>query len=280
MTGERGRVSAPWSAPRGADRGALTRPRSPNVIYPLALVSTVGSSATLTQTWTCGVPRKYQTNDGPSSRQLSHSPVVADVRLPCRRPGGTCRGRPASSGTPAPRPGPPCGTARAGRPAPSAAPPSGPRTSRCTGGRGSRPCRRGRRPPTPPAASSTSAFFCCLPVEHLVDLVGRHGLVPEDVAGVAGLLVEAAGGVAVEDRAAEGDVLLGVAVGAQRHVPAGHDELELVVARLAEDGDALVGAPLLAAGVVLELLEELLVVPSGLMMPLKMSWMRPCCFLV
>ena len=35
---------------------------------------TVGSSATLTHTWTCGAPRKYQTNDGPSSRQLSHTP--------------------------------------------------------------------------------------------------------------------------------------------------------------------------------------------------------------
>src|SRR4051794_40220882 len=42
--------------------------------YPFALVCTLGSSATLTQMCTCGWPRKYQTNEGPSSRQLSHSP--------------------------------------------------------------------------------------------------------------------------------------------------------------------------------------------------------------
>ena len=43
-----------------------------------------------------------------------------------------------------------------------------------------------------------------LAVEHAEDLVGRHRLVPEDVARVARLFVEAAGGVAVEDRAAKG----------------------------------------------------------------------------
>ena len=35
------------------------------------------------------------------------------------------------------------------------------------------------------------------------------------------------GGVAVEDRAAEGHAVDAVAVAAHRHVPAGHDELEL-----------------------------------------------------
>ena len=47
-------------------------------------------------------------------------------------------------------------------------------------------------------------------VEDFVDLVGQQGLVPEDVAGVMDFLVEPAGGVAVEDRAAEGDVRLAV----------------------------------------------------------------------
>ena len=103
---------------------------------------------------------------------------------------------------------------------------------------------------------STKAFSCCLASSSVVDLVGQDRLLPEDVAGMMHFLVEAAGGVAVEDRAAEGDVRSGVAVGPQRHVPAGQYELELVAAGLAEDGDALLGAPLLAAGVVLELLDE------------------------
>jgi hypothetical protein len=46
------------------------------LFYPRALSFTEGSSATFTQTWTCGSPRKYQTNEGPSSRQLSHSPSL------------------------------------------------------------------------------------------------------------------------------------------------------------------------------------------------------------
>ena len=41
-----------------------------------AFNSTFGLFATCTQTWTCGEPRKYQTKDGPSSRQLSHSPSL------------------------------------------------------------------------------------------------------------------------------------------------------------------------------------------------------------
>jgi hypothetical protein len=39
-------------------------------------------------------------------------------------------------------------------------------------------------------------------------------------------------------------------------VPAGHHERELVAAGFAEDGQALIGAPRLAAGVVPQLLEE------------------------
>src|SRR5579884_2722960 len=44
--------------------------------YPFALSGSAGSSPTLTQTWTWGVPRKYQTKAGPSNRQLSHSPSL------------------------------------------------------------------------------------------------------------------------------------------------------------------------------------------------------------
>src|SRR5262249_24239282 len=76
-----------------------------------------------------------------------------------------------------------------------------------------------------------------------------------------GLFVEALGGVAVENRAPEGNVRFGVAVGSQRHVPAGHHELKLSVAGLAENRDALIAAPQLAAGVVLELLAALAVPP-------------------
>ena len=99
-----------------------------------------------------------------------------------------------------------------------------------------------------------------LAVEHLVELVRGQGLRPEDVAGVGRPFVEAVGRVAVEDRAAEGDVVGRVAVAADRHVPAGHHEFELVRARLAEDRDAVVLA--VAAGVVVKLLVDALV-PLG-----------------
>ena len=65
-------------------RGYVSRKRY-DCAYPFALSGTDGSLATLTQTWTCGSPRKYQTNDGPSSRQLSHAPSCR-CRLPCRTP--------------------------------------------------------------------------------------------------------------------------------------------------------------------------------------------------
>ena len=189
--------------------------------------------------------------------------VVADVAFLVERQASTCPGRPASSGTPAPRPGPPCGTARSGSSAPSARRPSGPCSCPSRAGPGT--CRRcrGSRPRSRPAAWRPAPAFCCLPSRIVVDLVGQHGLVPEDVAGMVDLLVEAARGVAVEDRAAQGHVRLAVAVGADGHVPAGHDELELAAARLAEDGAAQAGAPRLAAVIVLELLEELLV-PVGI----------------
>ena len=75
--------------------------------------------------------------------------------------------------------------------------------------------------------------------EHFVNVVRLLSLMPEDIVGMMDFLVEAAGGVAVENRAAQRDVGFAVAVGANRHVPAGHDILELVGARLAEDGEAL-----------------------------------------
>ena len=78
--------------------------------------------------------------------------------------------------------------------------------------------------------------------------------------GCVGLFVEALGRVAVEDRAAERDVIGAVAVAANRHVPAGHHELELVAARRAENGDAVVRA--VAARVVAQLLVDPLV-PLG-----------------
>ncbi len=89
-------------------------------------------------------------------------------------------------------------------------------------------------------------------IEHLVQLVGGFGLRPEDIAGMGWAFVEAVGGVAVEDRAAEGDVVGGVAVATDGHVPAGHHEFELLAAGMAKNGDAVVRA--VAFGVVGELL--------------------------
>src|SRR5262249_10833605 len=96
-------------------------------------------------------------------------------------------------------------------------------------------------------------------VEHLEDNIGPLRLLPEDVVRVAHLLEQsghAAGLVPVEDRPAEGNVRLSIAIGPQGHVPAGQHKLELLAAGLAEDGNALVRAPLLAAGIILELPEE------------------------
>ena len=110
-------------------------------------------------------------------------------------------------------------------------------------------------------AAADQRLVALVLVEHLVELVGGLGLRPEDVAGMGGGFVEAFGRVAVEDRAAEGDVLSRVAVAADRHVAAGHHELELLGARLAEDGDAVLLA--VAAAVVFELLVDAFV-PLGI----------------
>src|SRR5438093_8105911 len=73
------------------------------------------------------------------------------------------------------------------------------------------------------------------------------------------LYVEADDCVSVENWAAECHVRFRIAVGADGHVPPGHHELELIAARLAEDGDTLIDTPFFALRVVLELLEELAV---------------------
>ena len=103
-------------------------------------------------------------------------------------------------------------------------------------------------------------------VESLVQLVRLDRLWPEDVPLVHRSLVKTIGGVAVEDGAAESDVLRRVAVAANGHVPAGHHELKLLASRLAKDGDAvLIAEP---AGVVAQLPIDPLV-PLGLVEPFK-----------
>src|SRR5690606_32721672 len=76
-----------------------------------------------------------------------------------------------------------------------------------------------------------------LAVERLEQLVRPLSLVPVDVAAVVGRLVEALGGVAVEDRAAERRTLDGIAIAPPRNVPARQHELKLPTARLAEQRD-------------------------------------------
>ena len=78
--------------------------------------------------------------------------------------------------------------------------------------------------------------------------------------GVAGRFV-ALDGVSIEDRPAECDVIGRIAVAAERAVAAREDELELAVARLAEDGDAVRLAP--SACIVLLLLVEAVVPVPG-----------------
>ena len=92
-----------------------------------------------------------------------------------------------------------------------------------------------------------------LAVEHLEDAVGRHGLRPEDVVGVARLFVEAAGGVSINDRTAKGDVLRRIAVASQSDVPARQNELELLASRRAEYRHALLAE---AVFIVLQLLVD------------------------
>ena len=73
-------------------------------------------------------------------------------------------------------------------------------------------------------------------------------------------LIQPFGGMAVENRPAEGHMLGRVAVAANRHVPPGHHELELLRSGITEDGDAVLLA--VAAGIVFELLVDPLV-PLG-----------------
>ncbi len=108
--------------------------------------------------------------------------------------------------------------------------------------------------------------FCSLcAVKHFVNFVGSQGLRPKDVARMIDRFVETAGGMSVEHRAAEGDVLGRIAVAAQGHVPAGHHEFELL-ARGTEDGNVLMVAE--SAGIVFELLIDA-GVPLGLDDPLE-----------
>ena len=80
--------------PRPASSRAIDRPMMPPPMMQQsgarsagwltraqALVGTSGESATFTQTWTWGAPRKCQTNAGPSSRQLSQT--LSSPRSPC-----------------------------------------------------------------------------------------------------------------------------------------------------------------------------------------------------
>src|SRR5690606_28720486 len=90
--------------------------------------------------------------------------------------------------------------------------------------------------------------------EHLEQLVRLEGLMPIDVSGMVSGLIEALGGVAVEDRSAEGDVLGAVAVATDCQVPAGHDKFPLAGARFTEDRDRLAFA--VSAGVVLQLFPQ------------------------
>ena len=104
-------------------------------------------------------------------------------------------------------------------------------------------------------------FFAMLAVEHLIERVGLERLVPEDIVRMVGLLVEAVRRVAVEDRAAERDVLGRVAVATDRQVPARHHEFELSALRRAEKRDRLGLA--VTAGVVGKLLADA-VLPVGI----------------
>src|SRR5262249_48603190 len=56
-------------------------------------------------------------------------------------------------------------------------------------------------------------------VEHLVNKIGLTPLLPKYIPRMAGLLVEAAGGMAIKDRPTESHMVFRVAVGPDRHVP-------------------------------------------------------------
>ena len=115
-------------------------------------------------------------------------------------------------------------------------------------------------------AAPHERFLALLLVEHLIELVRRLGLRPEDVAGMIRLFVESLGRVAVEDRPAEGDVF--AVLPSQRIVMCRPviTNSNFLRARLAEDGDAVLLA--VAARIVLELLVDPRV-PLGVDDPLE-----------
>mgnify|MGYP000501190060 CR=1 FL=1 len=86
------------------------------------------------------------------------------------------------------------------------------------------------------AALSEKGNLALLAIEHLVDFIGAHGLVPVGIPLVLRALIEVPGGVAVEEGSTEGDAFHRVAVAATGAVTAGEDEFELAGAGLAKDG--------------------------------------------
>lgn len=102
-------------------------------------------------------------------------------------------------------------------------------------------------------------FFALFAVEGFVDFVCEAGLVPPYVAGVVGAFVEF-DGVSVEDGAAEGGVLDGIAVGAEGGMAAGEDPFEVVFAGVAEE---CAGVFFKSSGVVFHLALEALVAVFG-----------------
>ncbi len=97
-------------------------------------------------------------------------------------------------------------------------------------------------------------------------LIGLQRLVPKDVVGMRCLFkVAARAFVAVHDGAGKGDVVGGVAIAAQRAMPAALHKLKLTRARLAKNCNGLSLAP--TAHVVLELQVEA-VDPFGIEQPL------------
>ena len=100
-----------------------------------------------------------------------------------------------------------------------------------------------------------------LAIEHVVELVGGDGLVPEDIARMVRLLKSTLPLVGVEDGPPKGDVFGAIAIAAQGHVPTGENKLELLRSGLTEDGDRLALAE--AAYIVLQLL-VIALVPVGM----------------
>ena len=94
------------------------------------------------------------------------------------------------------------------------------------------------------------------PIESLVDLIGSLGLIPIDIVGVMGLLIETVRGVSVQDRPSERRAFDRVTITAGRTVTPGEDELELPGARLSEKRDRII---LQASGILLDVILDLVV---------------------